>query len=347
MSGAPELARILSEYGFSERAALTPLTGGLINQTLLVEEAGRKTVLQRLNPLFHGEVHLDIEPITAHLERKGVRTPRLIPTTIGELWTTDAQGGVYRMMTFLEGRTVQRIERPETAHAAGAFVARFHSAVSDLDHTFHFTRPGAHDTKAHLAALDKALHLHGAHPEFASVEPLAEAILERARKLDPLPTGPVRVVHGDLKVSNLLFDEAEAVAVALLDLDTMAHMTLPIELGDALRSWCNPHGEDEGSAALDATLFEAALRGYASGAKQLLTSTEVEALVLGTLTITLELAARFCADALNERYFGWDVARYPSRGAHNRVRAASQLAVAKSLEAQRAPLERLVRELFA
>jgi Ser/Thr protein kinase RdoA (MazF antagonist) len=347
MTSAPELARILTEYGYSERATLTPLAGGLINQTLLVEEAGRKTVLQRLNPLFRGEVHLDIEPITAHLERKGVRTPRLIPTTIGELWTTDPQGSVYRMMTFLEGHTVQRIERPETAHAAGAFVARFHVAVSDLDHTFHFTRPGAHDTQAHLRQLDKALREHAAHPAFAEVEPIADAILQQARKLEPLPTGPKRVVHGDLKVSNLLFDEAAESALALLDLDTMAHMTLPIELGDALRSWCNPRGEDAESAALDAALFEAALRGYASGAKQLLTRTEVEALVLGTLTIALELAARFCADALHERYFGWDVTRYASRSVHNRVRAQSQLAVAKSLEAQRAPLERLVGELFA
>ena len=55
--------------------------------------------------------------------------------------------------------------------------------------------------------------------------------------------------------------------------------------------------------------------------------------------------ARFCADALNETYFGWDPDKFASRSEHNQVRAASQLAVARSLADQRADLETIIRNL--
>ena len=35
-----------------------------------------------------------------------------------------------------------------------------------------------------------------------------------------------------------------------------------------------------------------------------------------------QLAARFCADALNESYFGWDQTRFPTASAHNQATAA-------------------------
>ena len=53
-----------------------------------------------------------------------------------------------------------------------------------------------------------------------------------------------------------------------------------------------------------------------------------------TLTITLELAARFAADALREDYFGWDAARFGSASEHNEVRAAGQLRLAEDILAQ-------------
>lgn len=347
MTPTAEQLPVLASYGYTVGCTLTPLEGGLINQTLLVEEGGRRTVLQRLNPIFHPNVHLDIEPITAHLERKGLTTPRLIPTTTGHLWITDERGQTFRMLSFVAGRTVTRIARPETARAAGKLAGRFHSAVSDLSHTFHFERPGAHDTAAHLQRLRDALETCTAHLDYASIAPLAERILAHADALESLPSLPKRLIHGDLKISNLLFDETETEALALLDLDTMAYLSIPVDLGDALRSWCNPAGEDAGSAQLRFDLFEAAIAGVAEAARTLLTEEEIGAITLGAQTIALELSSRFCADALREQYFSWNPEKFPTRSAHNRVRAESQLAVAESAGQQRAALERAVRASFA
>ncbi|MBL8945157.1 MAG: hypothetical protein JNK45_18470, partial [Myxococcales bacterium] len=51
---------------------------------------------------------------------------------------------------------------------------------------------------------------------------------------------------------------------------------------------------------------------------------------------TLELAARFAADALRERYFGWDASRFPARGEHNLVRAKGQWSLHAQVLATRA-----------
>jgi hypothetical protein len=123
-------------------------------------------------------------------------------------------------------------------------------------------------------------------------------------------------------------------------------MPLPLELGDAFRSWCNPRGEDDQSSAFSLELFRGAIEGYAAGAAGWITPAEYSAIVPATLTIYVELAARFCADALNESYFGWDAGRYPSRSVHNQLRAASQLAAARSLLDVRGAAEEVVRSVF-
>jgi hypothetical protein len=67
----------------------------------------------------------------------------------------------------------------------------------------------------------------------------------------------------------------------------------------------------------------------------LVTPAEWGAIVPATETIYVELASRFCADALNESYFGWDPRRFATRSEHNQARAASQLRAARSLVEQR------------
>jgi Ser/Thr protein kinase RdoA (MazF antagonist) len=341
------LLPVLAAFGFLPGCNIASLQGGLINQTFLVEQTGRRAVLQRLHPVFGADVQLDIEAITAHLERQGMLTPRLLRTLAGELWTHDGEGRVWRMLSFIPGRTLARIDRLEIARSAAGLVARFHRAVSDLSHVFHFTRPGAHDTAAHLQKLERALVEHAGHRNFAAVAPVAEAILRQAERLPGLPVLPQRIAHGDLKISNVLFAESGDRALALLDLDTLAHLTIAFELGDAFRSWCNPAGEDETRATFRVDVFEAALDGYVANARGLLTNEEQSSLIPGTQTIALELAARFCADALYESYFGWNADKFSSRGEHNLARAKSQLALSVSVCDQRLELEHIVTRAFS
>lgn len=331
---------MLEAYGWAS-AELSPITVGLINQTFRVSEAGRPiAVLQRLHAIFSAEVNEDIDAITTELARRGMTTPRLVRTRSGA--TSVQDGGVWRALTFVPGRTLTEVPSPAIAHAAGALAGRFHAALEGFSHRFHFTRAGVHDTPAHLLALERALTEHAGHPEIALVRPIAEAILTHARALPPLPTAGSRIVHGDLKITNLLFHPDRDEGVAVVDLDTMAHGTLAVELGDALRSWCNPSGESR-VGGIDVALFAAALAGFRAGGGPL-SAQDREAIPLGVETISTELSARFCRDALEDRYFGWDASRFPDRRAHCRARAQAQLALARSIRDKRGELERVARD---
>ena len=153
-----------------------------------------------------------------------------------------------------------------------------------------------------------------------------------------------RICHGDLKISNLHFNEEDEVC-ALLDLDTVAKMGLSVEMGDAWRSWCNRGGEDQSESQLDVAIFEASLRGYCRSRR--LTPREGEGLEWGPERIALELAARFLIDALEESYFGWDSSRFESRGDHNLLRGQGQLALASSVASQRHAMTRALQRVLS
>jgi hypothetical protein len=89
------------------------------------------------------------------------------------------------------------------------------------------------------------------------------------------------------------------------------------------------------NAVLDLEIMGASLRGYAAGLGRDLSADERRALLLGVEWVSLELAARFAADALFETYFGWDAARYPGRGEHNLLRARGQWSLHQALLATR------------
>lgn len=337
-----EADRALAAYDLGGPATKTPVTIGLINVTYRVEAPAGTFALQRLNPIFGRGVHQDIEAVTRHLATRGLETPRLVRTRRGDL---DVSGDAHpwRLMTWVDGETVRRVDAPARAEAAGELLGRFHAAVADLEHEFVNARLGVHDTPRHLALLEAALETHGDHPLYADVAPRAQSVLQTARHLAGAASTADRVVHGDPKLDNLIFDPATGAGRCMVDLDTLARMPVGLELGDAFRSWCNPAGEDTRPPQFDLGLFAAALAGYAHGSGGLLSAEEREGLVAATATIMLELSSRFLRDALEENYFGWDPTRFSTRGEHNLYRGEVQAELAESLLGRRAEAERLVR----
>jgi Ser/Thr protein kinase RdoA (MazF antagonist) len=320
--------------------------GGLINRTFRVDGRQGPMIVQRLHPVFGGTVNEDIDAVTAHLASKGFTTTRPVRTDTGALWVDDGEGAVWRALTFVEGRAFERIESPQMAHEAGKLVAKFHLAIADLEHEYRHVRAGVHDARKHFGVLRGALEEHTEHRLFDQVAPLAERIWNIAEKLPDLSSLARRHAHGDLKISNLMF--RDGVGHCLVDLDTLGRMIWPFEMGDALRSWTNPHGEDQRRPAVDVDTFVAALTGYGDIARNtdLVSDEETEALVAGLGSICVILSSRFLADALHERYFGYDSRRFPARGEHNLLRGQGQLSLFESVEAHRAQLERAVRQAF-
>jgi Ser/Thr protein kinase RdoA (MazF antagonist) len=333
-------ADVLPGYAGWQGAAITRLSAGLINRSYLLSRAdGTRAVLQAVNPIFRSAIHGNIVAVTERLAAAGLLTPRLLPARDGRPYLVAPGGTVWRMQTHIDGVAFEVVGGDAQARAAGELVGRFHAAVEGLDHEFTGVRVGVHDTPHHLARLNEEVAAEAGHRLVDEVRPLAAAIAAGAAALPPLPALAPRICHGDLKFNNILFAGSrppdDARALALIDLDTVGPLPLAYELGDAWRSWCNRAGEDDENAALDLEIMGASLDGYRAGLGRALGADERRALVLGVEWVSLELAARFAADALAESYFGWNAARFPGRGEHNLVRARGQWSLHQVLVATR------------
>ena len=335
------IEQVTLRYEGCRGASVTPACSGLINDTYLL---GDKLVLQRLHPVFDPAVNLDIAALAPLLLAGGVPVPTLVPATDGALWIEIAEGsaaGVWRALTRLPGRTLHRVERPAQARAGGRMLARFHAALLESDHVFAFERPGAHDTPMYMTKLVSALERMGDHRLHDSVSRLAEGLLLAWETWGRTPDLPARIIHGDPKISNLLFSDTDGVT-GVIDLDTMARSGVDVEIGDALRSWCSTGDESCAQPVFDLTVFREAVCGYLEAAAPWITTEEIEAIPCAVEHISLELAARFAVDALEETYFGWDPSVAPTRGDHNLIRAQNQVALARCARGVRTRMEDIV-----
>ncbi|MEC9376276.1 MAG: phosphotransferase [Pseudomonadota bacterium] len=328
-------------------AKIEQFGSGLINDTFLVcLEDGHQFILQGLNPIFDPEINIDIDRLTRHLSESGMITKRILSTKDNKLWVNvDNQN--WRLSSYVSGVCIDLLETQEQAEAAGDLLGRFHYKIKDLKLNLHTSRLGVHDTELHLSLLEKALQRHSNHRYIDQIRPLADAIFYEADNLPRLPDLPDRLVHGDPKISNLVFSEMDGSGVCMIDLDTLTYMPLALEMGDAFRSWCNPHGEDYDNSDFRLDFFETAINSYAKITRSFLQELEWRSFVLGTRIIMVELAARFTTDALNESYFGWNPNLFEDRSKHNQVRAKGQLKLERSFTKQMDEAERIVENAFS
>lgn len=325
------LSHVISCYELPAVKTFKLLTEGLIHQTFSLEiNDSDPLILQRLHPLLNTEDTLaDFEAVTSHLAHMGYGGPRLILTRAGERSALDLEGHRWRLSTYVPGLTRPHIEDARQAGLAGEALATFHKLMASLKYDFKSPHPG-HDTRGHWERLRSASQAPEHQAHWGDIEARAEQILSALEGLI-LPEGlPKVIVHGDPKVTNLRFQEERAV---LIDLDTCARHTRLVDLGDAIRSWCDL--SREGSSTADGRVFslercQSMLKAYLQASEPL---TELERLWLPRCgrTITLELASRFARDYLEDHYFAFDAQRFGSRRAHNLHRIESMWRLAEEM----------------
>lgn len=310
-----------------------------MHQTSFVDAESGRYVLQRLHPKLATKAILaDYQAVTLHLAAKGEHAPRLIQPNSDALVIHDEHGHWWRLTTRVSGRTHDKVINVKQAEAGARALGRFHRAMADFEHSFGSNHP-LHDTQGHL----NRLRVAAADPAYAQARATIDAEIETIVELLPplvLPdTLPSRVVHGDPKISNIMFEGDEA--VGLIDLDTCNRHSVLVDLGDAVRSWCRDGAEDERQHFL-VDRFEAMLCGYAAEGLAL-TDLERHYLVGAGRLITLELASRFARDVLEDEYFGYDTERYACRRDHNQARTRAMIFLADDMHRHQLDIERLVK----
>jgi len=299
---------------------------GAINSTycIVVEEKGEKKdfILQKMHKMFDVSIMEDIDCITTYLVSKEVKTQRVIRTKNGGLFVKDGNSW-WRMLTFISGKIFSFISSPSQAKEAGQLVGKFHSALINCNYKFKFKLSHYHDVDFTMDTLESVLKNSEGTSKYKELKDLANNILVSYKNIPKNIDLPKHIIHNDLKITNVLFNEDGKKAIALIDLDTLSYGTIAVELGDALRNWCMTGGEDTEKVDFDINIYKAGFEGYVSTAK-FLTEKEKESIPFGVQLITLELAARFVIDAFNENYWNLDSSKYKNLFEQNKKRAQNQ-----------------------
>ena len=307
----------------SSLLCVSPLGEGNINDTYLLRFSDRDpVVLQRLNAdVFPDPVRVadNVLLVTEHIRnrQKGRdvrrKTLQVIASGSGKSCCLDDDGAVWRMVEyFADTQCLTSIGSLNQAIEGGGLLGWFHRQVEHLSpDLIGDPLPGFHDLPAYCRHYRQAVstHTRRSTPDLSYCVQQAERRLAdggQVHSLSNIGKTAGRVIHGDPKLGNMLFDRDSGRAVALIDLDTVSAGNLACDLGDCLRSCCNVSGEDPPRPAdvvFDLDICRAVLEGYrASGA-----SFPAEERVLvyqGVRLLTYELGLRFLTDYLNnDTYF--------------------------------------------
>lgn len=372
--GAGRLAAIATAFRLPAAVArVEPLGNGNVNDTWLVTtvgdgrgsgDGGERFVLQRLNTAVFRRPELvmaNIQRLGEHVDEQRRRghpqlddrrweVPRVVPVRAGGAPGLETEEGYWRTLTFLDAsHSVDTVSGPGQARAVGEGLGVFHALIHDLPaEDLADTLEGFHVTPAYLDAYRRVL----ANPAVpcGAAEEACRAFIERreafASVLEDARAGGrlrTRPIHGDPKVNNVMLDRDSGRAIGLVDLDTVKPGLVHWDIGDCLRSACNPLGEEAAepeAVRFDPDLCAALLEGYLGAARPFLSAADIDHVYDAIRLISFELGLRFFSDHLaGSVYFKSD---HPG---HNLQRARVQFGLTQSIEAQEGTIRSLIERL--
>lgn len=339
-----KLKKIAGEFFLSPAvSAIVPFGEGHINDTfkLSLEETCEAYILQRINtkvfsdPAGIANTHLKIQQALSGEEHPLV-IARLLPDLSGQPVHIDGEGNAWRMTSFIEDSySLEVLREPWQAFEAGKGFGWFNKVCHGLDvATFPEAIKDFHRLSFRIWQLDQAVEKDAA-ARLASVKELVKFYKDRQPSLilieEMTDQGkiPLRVVHNDTKINNLLFRGEEAAAV--IDLDTVGPGIIFYDFGDALRTGASTASEDEKNLSrvdFNMEAFDAFARGYLEQVSKVLTQTEKQYLYLAPRLMTFIMGIRFLADYLNG-----DVYYKTAHPEHNLHRSKVQRKLIERMEA--------------
>ncbi len=365
---AGDLMAIAAQFAHQgEIVSLKAFGNGNINDTFLVnldDPAQTCFVLQRINHhVFPNPAAVmgNMVWVTEHIQQKLLdqpldrpwQMPKVILTKTGQDHWHSGSGNYWRAISFIEGsESFDTLTSLHQAQEVGTALGLFHQLLSDLPPSrLTDTLPGFHHTPDYLAQYHQATaNAQRLVDEWVSDVQFCQgfiarradwcSVLERAKHQGELP---IRLMHGDPKVNNIMFDRQTGNAVSVVDLDTTKPGLIHYDIGDCLRSGCNPLGEetqDWQSVTFNLDFCRAILQGYLPQCRNFLTDADYDYLFDAIRLIAFELGLRFFTDFINgDRYFK---VKYPE---HNLIRALVQFQLTASIEQQEGAINEVIKTI--
>ncbi|MBR2891663.1 MAG: phosphotransferase [Bacilli bacterium] len=331
-------------------------TNGLINKSYIIKTKDRDYIIQKINNSVFKDPFLlmnNIEKVINHLNEKRqfkCENLELISTKVGNN-CLENDGEFYRCYNFVNNSiTYDFVENPSQIYEMGKVLGDFQTSLSDFNpKDLKITIPDFHDTKKRFEKLVETFKNADSYKQ-QEVSELYFYIIKNIDQYslitDNLNRGilPLRVVHNDTKLNNVIFDKNTKKAKCLIDLDTVMPGSLLFDFGDAVRSFVSNTCEDAkdlSNIGFDMNLFCYFVIGYAYKVRNIITDEEIALLIDSIYIITMEITIRFITDYLeNNKYF---MVKYDK---HNLDRAKNQITLAKTIEYKKEQLRKIVKNVF-
>jgi len=293
-------------------------------------------------------MRLQLKKTPLHGERRW-EVPLVIPAKDGSDWFIDANGDVWRAMSYIEAQSFGTIQDIDHAKEVGVALGIFHWLLNDLPpDTLADTLEGFHETPLYLNHYDEVREQYEGDlsPEaeqcidFITARRSIVAVLEDAAVKGLLRLRPI---HGDPKVDNVMIDIKTGQAIGIIDLDTVKPGLIHYDIGDCLRSCCNPAGEETDnlkSVSFSMDLCKAVLQGYFTYGREFLTESGYNYIYDAVRLIAFELGLRFFTDYLEGNvYF-----KVKDEG-HNLMRARVQFRLCESIEQKESAIRAAIESM--
>ncbi len=344
---------------------------GNINDTFLVtlEYGGGRfqtcpyIILQRLNTKVFKQPELvmqNMRTVTEHVSRRQQsastsagrwwEVPSVLLTQKGDDHWIDPDGSFWRAISFIDSsESFDEIRGVGHAGEVGHALGMFHNLISDLPpENLADTLKGFHITPQYLHHYNEVLaerppgksHETDYCLKFVEERSSLAHVLENAKARGELR---IRPIHGDPKVNNFMMDISDGHAAGIVDLDTVKPGLVHYDIGDCLRSGCNPLGEETElweKVRFDTDVCRAVLKGYLVSAKEFLNDNDYNYIYDAVRLLAFELGLRFFTDHLEGNvYFK------ASHRSHNLLRALVQFKLTESIESCENEINAVIRDL--
>jgi hypothetical protein len=316
---------------------------GLINNTYKVNFPDGKTILlQCINQTTFRQpeniIH-NYRLISDHLRRQGKKSvPALVQTIKGKYFWLDEEENFWRATDFIKNSYAKNIatSASEVFLAAKSF-AEFSTSLIGLDPVeLEIIIPKFHNLayryqqfeqsiqQANIKRLLKATHVISELRERYPLVDFYEIVEKHSEDY------PVRIMHHDCKISNILFNLDSNEVICPVDLDTVMPGKFYSDVGDMVRTMACT--KDENSTEWEAIdinsdYYDAIIRGYLAGTENNLTEKELAHIHMGGQILIYMQSLRFVTDFLNNDIYY--KTQYPEQ---NLNRALNQLILLEKLE---------------
>jgi hypothetical protein len=276
--------------------------------------------------------------------------PGILMTNDGQDFLRDVDGSCWRAISYIENsRSFDTVRNIDHAREVGCALGMFHSLISDLSpDNLEDTLEGFHITPRYLQHYKDILSKFSADksPEinyclrFVNERTDLADVLENAKTQGTLCLRPI---HGDPKVNNIMIDNTTGQAISIVDLDTVKPGLVHYDIGDCIRSGCNPLGEETeqfDTVFFDTDLCRAILSGYVSLSKGFLVGNDYDYMYDAIRLMSFELGMRFFTD-----YLAGNVYFKAKHQKHNLARAIVQFKLTESIESREAVIRAIIQDL--